>query len=186
MGEGEGAARTTQRPGVRRPPLSTPLPPAHSCSAHLSPPPTEPQPQPQRAQILGKLLPALSTSREAAGGLKAGHPGGAGTDTASLRLAGTVAMLKEATAKQPNDHEMWEMLGELLAPTDPPGGWGSRGGAGSWVVGWVGWLGLWLGGWGGWVCGGGSGGWCGPRTHQVVGSVVGWGGWVGGWGVMCG
>lgn len=43
-------------------------------------------------------------------------------------------MLKEATGKQPGDAELWEMLGELLAPSDPAGeafgGWGVGSGLG--------------------------------------------------------
>ncbi|GIL51578.1 hypothetical protein Vafri_7539 [Volvox africanus] len=66
-------------------------------------------------KILGQLLPALNRD----GG--APSRGSSTTDSSSSRLAATVAMLKEATAKQPNDADLWEMLGELLAPTDPAG-----------------------------------------------------------------
>ncbi|KAG2448186.1 hypothetical protein HYH02_006771 [Chlamydomonas schloesseri] len=72
-------------------------------------------------KILGQLLPALN--REAGGGGGgggSGRGGGGGPDPGG-RLAATVALLKEATAKQPGDAEMWEMLGELLAPSDPAG-----------------------------------------------------------------
>ncbi|EFJ40533.1 hypothetical protein VOLCADRAFT_121713 [Volvox carteri f. nagariensis] len=66
-------------------------------------------------KILGQLLPALN--RDGAGAPTRGSSSADG----SSRLAATVAMLKDATSKQPNDADMWEMLGELLAPTDPAG-----------------------------------------------------------------
>ncbi len=72
-------------------------------------------------QILGRLLPALPTP--GGGGAAGGGPGavaGPGGD----RLSSTVALLRDATAKQPGDYDMWEMLGELLAPRDPAGGAG--------------------------------------------------------------
>ncbi|PNW85504.1 hypothetical protein CHLRE_03g189605v5 [Chlamydomonas reinhardtii] len=65
-------------------------------------------------KILGQLLPALNReSGSGSGGRGGPDPGG--------RLAATVGMLKEATGKQPGDAELWEMLGELLAPSDPAG-----------------------------------------------------------------
>ncbi|GFR40487.1 hypothetical protein Agub_g1054 [Astrephomene gubernaculifera] len=69
-------------------------------------------------KILGQLLPALHrdgapAARDGPSAPPSGAPAG--------RLAATVSLLKEATAKQPGDTEMWEMLGELLAPTDPAG-----------------------------------------------------------------
>ncbi|KAG2487876.1 hypothetical protein HYH03_013459 [Edaphochlamys debaryana] len=64
-------------------------------------------------KILGQLLPALTRDGGGGGGGRGGDGGG--------RLSATVALLREATAKQPGDYVMWEMLGELLAPSDPAG-----------------------------------------------------------------
>lgn len=65
---------------------------------------------------MGKLLPALNRDSSAPS-----RGSSSVTDGTNARLAATVGMLREAVAKQPNDADMWEMLGELLAPTDPAG-----------------------------------------------------------------
>ncbi|GLC38649.1 hypothetical protein PLESTB_000456300 [Pleodorina starrii] len=79
-------------------------------------------------KILGQLLPALNRDGGSAaaastrGSASASGAGAAAGDGSSGgRLAATVSMLKDATSKQPADADMWEMLGELLAPTDPAG-----------------------------------------------------------------